>query len=72
MQSVLERIKSIPGRFNLKEELSSNLITKIYLCSFNDTQSVIRFDLPVASKLAINRQHEVNILDSIKTFRSCA
>ena len=66
MQSVLERIKSIPGRFILKEELSSNLITKIYLCSFNDTQSVIRFDLPVASKLAINRQHEVNILDSIK------
>ena len=66
MQSVLERIKSIPGRFILKEELSSNLITKIYLCSFNNTQSVIRFDLPVASKLAINRQHEVNILDSIK------
>ena len=32
MQSVLERIKSIPGRFILKEELSSNLITKIYLC----------------------------------------
>ncbi len=65
MQPVIQRIKSVPGSCVLKKELSSSPITKIYLCTFNNIKSVIRFDLAAASKLAIDRQNEINILNSI-------
>ena len=62
MQSVIERIESVPGSCVLKQELSSSSITKIFLCIFNNVKSVIRFDLPAASQLAVDRQNEINIL----------
>ena len=65
MQSPSERAKSVPGSLTLFHELSSSLITKIYLCDFNNTKAVIRFDLAAASQLSINRQNEVNLLKSI-------
>src|SRR6056300_1077275 len=65
MQSVIERIESVPGSCVLKQELSSSSITKIFLCIFNDIKSVIRFDLPAASQLGVDRQNEINILHSI-------
>ena len=65
MQSPSERAQSVPGSLTLFHELSSSLITKIYLCDFNNTKAVIRFDLAAASQLSINRQNEVNLLKSI-------
>ena len=65
MQSVIERIASVPGSCVLKQELSSSPITKVYLCIFNNIKSVIRFDLAAASQLAVDRQNEINILHSI-------
>lgn len=65
MQSVIERIESVPGSCVLKQELSSSSITKIFLCIFNNVKSVIRFDLPAASQLGVDRQNEINILYSI-------
>ena len=65
MQSVIERIESVPGSCVLKQELSSSSITNIFLCIFNDIKSVIRFDLPAASQLGVDRQNEINILHSI-------
>jgi len=65
MQSALEKIKSIPGRCILECELSSSSISNVYLGVLNDVKAVIRVDLSVASRLAIDRQHEVNVLKDI-------
>ena len=65
MQSALERIKSIPGKCILVRELSSSSISNVYLGVLNDVKAVIRVDLSVASRLAIDRQHEVNLLMDI-------
>tara|TARA_B110000003_G_scaffold260424_1_gene281259 strand:+ start:19 stop:786 length:768 start_codon:yes stop_codon:yes gene_type:complete len=65
MRSAKEKIKSIPGKFILERELSLSSISNIYLGVLNDVQAVIRLDLSAASRLAIDRQHEVNILKDI-------
>ena len=65
MQSALEKIKSIPGKCILERELSSSSISNVYLGVINDVKAVIRVDLLVASRLAIDRQHEVNLLMDI-------
>ena len=65
MQLALEKIKSITGRCILERELSSSSISNVYLGVFNDVKAVIRVDLSVASRLAIDRQHEVNVLNDI-------
>ena len=65
MQSALEKIKSIPGKCILERELSSGSISNVYLGILNDVKTVIRVDLLVASRLAIDRQHEVNLLMDI-------
>ena len=65
MQSVLEKIKSIPGKCILEHELSLSSISNIYLGILNDIQAVIRLDFSAASRLAIDRQHEVNLLKDI-------
>ena len=66
MQSAIDKIKSIPGKCILERELSLNSISNIYLGVLNDVQAVIRLDLFAASRLAIDRQHEVNILKDIR------
>ena len=65
MQSVIEINKSVPENCILKRELSSSPITKIYSCIFNDVKAVIRFDLPAAHELRVDRQNEINILKAI-------
>ncbi len=65
MQSVIEINKSVPENCILKRELSSSPITKIYSCIFNDVKAVIRFDLPAAHELSVDRQNEINILKAI-------
>ena len=62
MELLLKRIESIPGKCILGRELSSSLISQVYLCRFNNIKAVIRLDSPPASKLAIDRENEVNLL----------
>ena len=65
MESLLKRIEAIQGKCILGSELSTSLISQVYLCRFNDIKAVIRFDSPPASKLAIDRENEVNLLKNI-------
>ena len=65
MKSLLNKIESIPGTFSLKGKLSSSLISEVYECTYNQTKAVIRFDLPTASELAIDRKNEAIVLNSI-------
>ena len=65
MKSLLNKIESIPGTFSLKDKLSSSLISDVYKCTYNQTKAVIRFDLPTASELAIDRKNEVIVLNNI-------
>ena len=65
MKSLLNKIESIPGAFTLKDKLSSSLISEVYECTYNQTKAVIRFDLPAASKLAIDRENEAIVLNNI-------
>ena len=65
MESLLNKIESIPGTFSLKDKLSSSLISDIYECTYNQTRAVIRFDLPTASELAIDRKNETIVLNNI-------
>ena len=65
MKSLLNKIESIPGTFSLKDKLSSSLISDVYECTYNQTKAVIRFDLPAASELAIDRKNEAIVINSI-------
>ena len=65
MESLLKKIESIPGTFSLKDKFSSSLISHVYACTYNQTKAVIRFDLPAASKLAIDRKNESMLLNNI-------
>ena len=65
MQSLLKRIESIPSECVLRHELSSSSISKVFICTFDNTKAVIRFDLPTVSKLAVDRKNELNLLMSI-------
>lgn len=65
MKSLLNKIESIPAAFTLKDKLSSSLISEVYECTYNQTKAVIRFDLPAASKLAIDRENEAIVLNNI-------
>jgi len=65
MKSLLNKIESIPGAFILKDKLSSSLISEVYECTYSQTKAVIRFDLPAASKLAIDRENEATVLNDI-------
>ena len=65
MKSLLNKIESIPGAFSLKGKLSSSLISDVYECTYNQTKAVIRFDLPTASELAIDRKNEAIVLNNI-------
>ena len=65
MKSFLKKIESIPGTFSLESILSSNLTSHVYLCTLNETKAVIKFDLPAASRLAVDRQNEAMLLKKI-------
>jgi hypothetical protein len=66
MAQFSEKIKSIPGEFSLDQILSSGTIAQVFLCTFNNVRAVTRIDCPAASKLSIDRDSEVKILNSIK------
>ena len=65
MESLLKKIEAIPGKCILESELSTSLISQVYLCRFNNIKAVIRLDSLPASKLAIDRENEVNLLKNI-------
>jgi len=69
MLKLTERIKTIPGKFTLQESLKSSPISQVFLCTLNNTKAVVRFDLPSASLLAIDRRNEWILLKSIQDLR---
>lgn len=66
MLELAERINTIPGEFTLQESLKSSPISQVFLCTYNNAKAVIRFDLPSASLLAIDRKNEFILLQSIQ------
>ena len=65
MINLQNKINKISGNFKLKNEIKSGPISKIFSCEFNNIKSIVRFDLPLASKLNLNRMKEIMILNEI-------
>ena len=66
MTLLSEKIKSIPGEFTLDKNLASGAISQVFLCTFNTAKAVIRIDCPSASRLSVDRDNEVKILNKVK------
>ena len=65
MINLQNKINKISGNFKLENEIKSGPISKIFSCEFNNIKSIVRFDLPLASKLNLNRMKEIMILNEI-------
>jgi thiamine kinase-like enzyme len=66
IQSLTDRLKSIPGNIILNKNLASSPISQVFSCTFNNIKSVIRLDRPCASLLAIDRENEFTLLKHIQ------
>ena len=67
MDNIQKKINKISGDIELYDEIKSGPISKIYSCNFNNSNSIIRFDLPLASKLKLDRKKEITILKKISS-----
>ena len=65
MINLQKKINKISGNLKLENEIKSGPISKIFSCEFNNIKAIVRFDLPLASKLNLNRRREVTILNKI-------
>ena len=67
MDNIQKKVNKISGDIELYDEIKSGPISKIYSCNFNNINSIIRFDLPLASKLKLDRKKEITILKKISS-----
>ena len=65
MLNIQKKLNSVSENIELKDEIKSGPLSKIFLCNFNNIKSIIRFDLSLVSKLKIDRSNEINILKEI-------
>jgi len=65
MNNFQEKISNIYGNIELGKIIKSGPVSKIYSCNFNNINSIIRIDLPIASELALDRKRELLILNHI-------
>ena len=65
MINLQKKINKISGNLKLENEIKSGPISKIFSCEFNNIKAIVRFDLPLASKLNLSRRREVTILNKI-------
>ena len=63
MEQLKKIISNIPHEIKIICPLKKGLISEIYLCNFNNIQSVIRLDLEIPDWLKIQRDSEIRILD---------
>ena len=65
MFNIQKKLNSVSEKIELKDEIKSGPLSKIFICNFNNIKSIIRFDLSLVSKLKIDRSNEINILEEI-------
>ena len=65
MINLQKKINKISGNLKLENEIKAGPISKIFSCEFNNIKAIVRFDLPLASKLNLNRRREITILNKI-------
>ena len=67
MLKIEKKIASIDGTIKIISPLKIDLISQIFLCTFNDIKSVIRLDVDLPNWLRNQRASESQILNFLKT-----
>ena len=67
MLKIEKKIASIDGTIKIISPLKIDLISQIFLCTFNDIKSVIRLDVDLPNWLRNQRTSESQILNFLKT-----
>ena len=67
MLKIDKKIASIDGKIEIISPLKIDLISQIFLCTFNDIKSVIRLDVDLPNWLRNQRASESQILNFLKT-----
>lgn len=67
MLKIEKKIASIDGTIKIISPLKIDLISQIFLCTFNDIKSVIRLDIDLPNWLRNQRASESQILNFLKT-----
>ena len=67
MLKIEKKIASIDGKIEIISPLKIDLISQIFLCTFNDIKSVIRLDIDLPNWLRNQRASESQILNFLKT-----
>ena len=67
MLKIEKKIASIDGKIEIISPLKIDLISQIFLCTFNDIKSVIRLDVDLPNWLRNQRASESQILNFLKT-----
>ena len=67
MLKIEKKIASIDGTIKIISPLKIDLISQIFLCTFNDIKSVIRLDVDLPNWLRNQRASESKILNFLKT-----
>ena len=63
VRKVEKKISSIDGEIKIISPLKTDLISEIFLCTFNDTKSVLRLDFDLPNWLQNQRYSEFQILN---------
>ena len=69
VRKVEKKISSIDGEIKIISPLKTDLISKIFLCTFNDIKSVLRLDFDLPNWLQNQRYSEFQILNFLKDKR---
>ncbi|MDA9561685.1 hypothetical protein N9S06_03470, partial [Gammaproteobacteria bacterium] len=69
VRKVEKKISSIDGEIKIISPLKTDLISEIFLCTFNDIKSVLRVDFDLSNWLQNQRYSEFQILNFLKDKR---
>jgi len=67
MPDLIQKIETIANDLVLRQLIREGPVTRIYLCTFEGIESVMRLDKPVAGQLGLNRAAEYDLLESIQS-----
>lgn len=66
MPDLIQKTETIANDFIVKQLIKEGPVTRIYLCTFEGIESVMRLDKPMAKQLGLNRAVEYDLLKSIQ------
>ncbi len=66
MPDLIQKTETIANDFIVKQLIKEGPVTRIYLCTFEGIESVMRLDKPMARQLGLNRAVEYDLLESIQ------